>query len=258
MSYKMETNCDSTNHPTHPDSGIVLGGVTNLKSKSAEDITHGKPNKEFPISFSSSSNESTVLRWVKQDKECKDNKAGIDFEDYSILMYETQDAFNHMRNVRFKLKNCEDQLRAKTRQYEKMVAEKKKLQKQINTLNDSSDRKNESQLRQRLQEVSKRNEYLEEKNKELEKQSGKYEKQLDCLHVLKETRDKSATDELGDIKNDSERCDINIADTKFQSEENYATSQDIKENDENTTLQHENQAEDIGNVLKFFHAVPFE
>ena len=78
--------------------------------------------------------ENNILRWSKEEKDLlrlkeKLLKNNVDFGDYSILMYETQDAFNHCRNLRLQLQISDQQVRLKTKQCNSLMAQREEMKR---------------------------------------------------------------------------------------------------------------------------------
>ena len=78
--------------------------------------------------------ENNILRWSKEEKDLLRLKEkllnnNVDFGDYSILMYETQDAFNHCRNLRLQLQISDQQVRLKTKQCNSLMAQREEMKR---------------------------------------------------------------------------------------------------------------------------------
>lgn len=89
------------------------------------------------------------------------------YDNYSILMYETQDAFKHSEKLLRKLKSCEEQLRVANDKCKQLLEEKSDLEKSIISFAKNSNEREDQLTRnilkteEELSKISKRNEWLE-------------------------------------------------------------------------------------------------
>lgn len=131
--------------------------------------------------------EQAILEWFKKESELlsiKEHLGKDDFGDTAILMYENQDAFNHARNLRLKLKISEEQLRIKTKQCNTLAEQKNHLFDILQT-SDQQYTEKEGDLQERLQKLEELNEILSNENyilqdkfDELKSVAGKYQKRF--------------------------------------------------------------------------------
>lgn len=103
-----------------------------ILSSSDEEVAHQTSESQGDVKGQQL--ENAILKWISKEKELvglKENLSNNDFGDYSILMYETQDAFNHCRNLRLKLTISEEQLRIKTKQCGTLTEQKNHLTRRL-------------------------------------------------------------------------------------------------------------------------------
>ena len=112
-------------HETKIDSGLDIS----LTMSDDFTIPNSSANSNTaPVGF-----ESSVLKWIKEEKMQIDNDISFsedEFGDYNILMYETQDAFRHCCKLRMKLLACEEKSREKNKTIEELQKENLVLRKE--------------------------------------------------------------------------------------------------------------------------------
>jgi len=129
--------------------------------------------------------DNTILRWANEEKVLLEAKEGllhntVDFGDYSILMYETQDAFNHCRNLRLQLQISEQQVQLKTKQCKTLMEQrthvKRESQRQVEESNQYVHALKEKLLKteQKLVNLYGENEWLQGKYEEMKTLCVKY------------------------------------------------------------------------------------
>ena len=153
------------------DSGVALENA--VKTMSTEKEPAENNDKEKGVE--NNRHESTILSRIKHEKELTDSIDKVtetDLQDYSILMYETQDAFKHSRMLRFKLNYFEDCLMVKTLECDELLKAKEELETQLKTFKTESKereaylQKKILHLEESLIELSGRNAWLEGKYEE--------------------------------------------------------------------------------------------
>lgn len=129
--------------------------------------------------------ENSILKWINKEKELlglKENLGNNDFGDYSILMYETQDAFNHCRNLRLKLQISEEQVRIKSKQCATLNEQKNYLARKLQMTEKQHHEKERlmyakvKKCEQRIIELYGENEFLQGKYDEMKDLCLKYRK----------------------------------------------------------------------------------
>ena len=160
---------DADNHMTRKRK-LKHGGVKFEESTSSSRSTKtegsvgrnkNKPNKARQNSPDGhQSLENYILRWSKEEKDLlrlKDTllSNNVDFGDYSILMYETQDAFNHCRNLRLQIQISDQQVRLKTKQCNSLMAQREEM-KRAEHQRRKLTQERESVLREKLRKTEQR------------------------------------------------------------------------------------------------------
>ena len=169
------------------------GKVPNNQQKQHKRQTRRTDNKIEDL-------DNTILRWANEEKELLKVKDGllhntVDFGDYSILMYETQDAFNHCRNLRLQLQISEQQVQLKTKQCNTLMEQRTQIkheaQRQLKESNQHIHNLKEKLLKteQKLVNLYGENEWLQGKYEEMKTLCVKYrDKYLD--HNVNDVKDR--------------------------------------------------------------------
>ena len=109
------TNASSNSDSASISDGIVTRQLKKLREASTP-VKSPRLTQRHPSIAPLKAMENSILKWAKEEKELVGLKETllnntVDFGDYSILMYETQDAFNHCRNLRLQLQIAEQQVK---------------------------------------------------------------------------------------------------------------------------------------------------
>ncbi|XP_066933588.1 uncharacterized protein [Clytia hemisphaerica] len=204
-----------TNAPSgtsNTDSASISDGIVSRQLNKSRDgstpVKSPRLTQRHPSVTPLKAMENSIVKWAKEEKELVGLKETllnntVDFGDYSILMYETQDAFNHCRNLRLQLQIAEQQVRLKTKQCSALMEQRAQLkriaidQKRINDTQSSTLEEKLRKTEQKMIDIYGENEWLHGKYEEMKMLCIKYRdryltasqhERID--YALNETRDR--------------------------------------------------------------------
>ncbi|XP_065641365.1 uncharacterized protein LOC136073577 [Hydra vulgaris] len=160
------------------------------------------------------------------------------YDNYSILMYETQDAFKHSEKLLRKLKSCEEQLRVANDKCKQLLEEKSDLEKSIISFAKNSNEREDQLTRkilkteEELSKISKRNEWLEKQFKVREESRVNLKETTSSIEIVKNLKaELSATNTQSINKPNSLKKYKRDDSSNSMSVDDYDLSQEKQEED---------------------------